>query len=60
MIFGPQGSFKLDGASATSNEKSSRRNRRSDQVDRRNSVQRFDLLVRGEGDRVVGVAHDGQ
>jgi hypothetical protein len=60
MIFGPQGSFKLDGASATSNEKSSGRNCRLDQVDRGNSVQRFDLPVRGESDRVVGLAHDGQ
>jgi len=40
------------------NEKWSGRNCWSDQVDRRHPVQRADLLVRGESDRVVGVTHD--
>src|ERR1700733_12267818 len=57
MIFAPQGSLKwrfLGGI----NGKQSGRECRSDQVDRGNPVQRVDLLVRGESDRVVGVAHD--
>jgi hypothetical protein len=60
MIFCSQGSPKLDGAFGDINEKSSGRNGRSDQVERGDSVQHFDLLVRGESNRVVSVAQDSQ
>src|ERR1700722_9805374 len=59
MIFGRQGSLNW-APSTASNEKWSGRNCWSDQVDRRDPVQRVDLLVWGESDGVVGVAHQGK
>src|ERR1700722_3865060 len=59
MIFDPQGSLNWTPLGNV-NGKQSGRACRSDQVDRRNPVQRVDLLVRGQRDRTIGVAHDSQ